>query len=145
VAPDRILVRPVPLHEGLADDCGELPVAVVGLADVTAPLDRNGHRLEESGCDKADRRDVAGAARVRRGVGVARDRHGPDAAAERRHRQKAHEAGRSHTRQRSNLLEDARVVRLTHVDAAVLRHRQIGPQGQHAVWFEAGIDALDRK
>jgi hypothetical protein len=142
VAADGILVRPVALHERFADDGDKLAIAAVRFADVPAAHDRNRQRVEVPGGDVSDGRDIPGASNILSGVGIALHRHRPHAAAESRNRHEAHEAGRSHARQGTHLLQHARIERLASHDLAVLRHRQLRPHGQHAVRLEAGIDAL---
>src|SRR5262245_36609483 len=142
MAADWILVRPVALDEGLADDRYRLATAGVALDDVATALERYAHRLEVPRGDEPDRCHVVGAADVLPRVRVALDRNRPDAAAERRNRQKTDEAGRPHPGQRPDVLKDTGVVGLARHDRTVLRHRKLGPQRHDALGVEPGIDRL---
>ena len=88
---------------------------------------------------------VLAAPHVRRALCVAHDRHRPDPAAERRHRNEADEAGRDHARHGANLLQDPRVERFARRHRRVLRHRKLGAQRQDAFRPKARIGGSDRE
>ncbi len=117
----------------------------VGVADVPASLQRNPQSAKEPGGHITQGRYIGGITDGQVSGRITAKRHRPDAAAERRHRQKADETGRGNTRKRTHVPQNGGVKPFAFVDRGVVGERQLGPQRQDVFRIESWIGALNRQ